>query len=57
MTSEVFDILRAAVTIAKNDQIRTVDALRKRLLELYPGKDAAVSEAFEAWPDYASKTV
>jgi len=52
MREEVFDIIRSAVTIAKDRQIRSVKALRRQLLELYPGKEAEASEALAAWSDY-----
>lgn len=55
MTEEVFDIIRSAVTIAKDRQIRSVKVLRRQLLEIYPGKEAAVSEALAAWGDYVRK--
>ena len=55
MREEVFDIIRSAVTIAKDRQIRSVKALRRQLLELYPGKEAEVSEALVAWGDYVRK--
>lgn len=55
MTEEVFDIIRSAVTLAKDYQIRKVKVLRRQLLELYPGKEAEVSEALAAWGDYIRK--
>jgi len=53
---KVFEILRAAVTVAKNEQIRTVAKLRARLLELYPGKVDEVKEALVCWANYVKKT-
>lgn len=55
MTEEVFDIIRSAVTIAKDCQIRSVKVLRWRLLELYPSKETEVSEALAAWGEYVRK--
>lgn len=55
MTGEVFDIVRAAVTLAKTEQIRTTGSLRKRLLETHPGKDAEVAEALNMWASCASE--
>lgn len=52
MSDEVFDILRAAVTLAKNEQINTVEALRSRLLQLFPNKEAQTEEAILCWAQY-----
>ncbi len=49
MSEEAFEILRAAVTLAKNEQIRTVSALRSRLLQIFPGKEAQADEAIQCW--------
>lgn len=55
MTEEVFKILRSAVNIARNGQVRTVKRLRERLLEVYPGADAQVQEALSFWGSYVRK--
>ncbi len=36
MTDLTFDILRAAVTLAKNEQIKTAEILKSRLKDFYP---------------------
>jgi len=52
MREEVFDIIRSAVTIAKDRQIRSVKVLRRQLLELHPGREAEISEALAFWGSY-----
>lgn len=52
MNDETFNILRAAVTLAKNEQICTVSALRSRLLQLFPDKEAQTEEAILCWAQY-----
>lgn len=55
MTDEVFAILRSAVTVAKNKQIGKVEKLKAELLALYPGKEAAITEALVAWGAHARR--
>jgi len=52
MTDNVFEVLHAAVTIAKDRQIRCVKVLRRQLLELFPGREAEISEALAFWSSY-----
>lgn len=52
MSDEAFSILRAAVTLAKNEQIRTVAELRSHLLHLFPNKEAQTEEAILCWAQY-----
>lgn len=52
MSDEAFDVLRAAVTLAKNEQIRTVAALRSRLHQLFPNKEAQAEEAILYWAQH-----
>lgn len=49
MSDEVFDILRAALTLAKKEQICTVAELRSRLFELFQNKEAKIDEAMLFW--------
>lgn len=56
MTDEVFAILRAAVTVAKNKQIGKVEKLKAELLTLYPGKETAINEALVAWGAHARRS-
>jgi hypothetical protein len=57
MGDKIFIILQQAVQLARDEQIKTVSALRARLLQLYPGEDTAVAEALDVWAGYANKTV
>jgi hypothetical protein len=45
----VFEIIRAAVNLARNEQIRSLSTLRVRLATMYPGKDAECDAAIAAW--------
>lgn len=49
MTEEVFEIIRSAITFAKNEQIFTVPKLRARLARAYPGKETQIEDALHAW--------
>ena len=49
MTDSVLRILMSAVTVARNEQIRTVQSLKQRLTHLYPGRDAEIDEAISEW--------
>jgi hypothetical protein len=53
VNDEVSSILRAAVNIARNEQVRRLSTLRNRLAEMFPGKDAQINEALGTWADYA----
>lgn len=48
-SDEDYPILRDAVRIVKERNIRTVAALRKDLSELYPGQEADIREALMLW--------
>lgn len=56
MTEEVFEIIRAAVNLARTHSVRRLDTLRRMLLDQFPGKDSEVNEAIEYWADYAAKS-
>lgn len=56
MNDEVFEILRAAITHAKNESIHTVTKLRERLLRAYPGKAMQIDEALHAWASQERRT-
>lgn len=49
MTDLTFDILRAAVALAKNEQIKTAEELKSRLKDFYPNNDAEISQALSFW--------
>jgi len=53
MTELTFAILRTAITLAKNEQIGRLSALRARLLTIYPGHEASIQAAIDAWSKYA----
>lgn len=44
-----FEMLHIAVTVAKEHQVRSVQGLTNRLLELYPQHAAAIDEAIHFW--------
>jgi hypothetical protein len=46
------DILFAAVRIARGGQIRTVKALRARLLAIWPKKPKSITAALKYWAEY-----
>jgi hypothetical protein len=49
MTDEVFSLLREAVTVSRNEQIRGLETLRTRLLQAHPGKEVVIDDALHAW--------
>lgn len=56
LSEEGFAILRHAVNLARDEQIRKEEALRARLLRLYPRQEAAVKEAILYWAGYAKRS-
>lgn len=48
MTDLTFDILRSAVTLAKNEQIEKVSRLKARLLDIYPNNQSEIDAAIQA---------
>lgn len=52
LSEEGFDVLRAAVNLARNESIRRADALVSRLKTLFPGKEAVIKEALAYWAHY-----
>lgn len=55
MTDLTFDILRSAVTLAKNEQIEKVSRLKARLLDIYPNNQSEIDAAIQAWARYATR--
>jgi len=45
MSEDVSDILRTAITMARNEQIRSVEELRKRLGQEFPNQENQIDEA------------
>jgi hypothetical protein len=52
LTPLQLDILFAAVQIARGDQIRTVKALKARLLQIWPKKPKSITVALKYWSKY-----
>lgn len=52
LSEEGLGLLMSAVRLAKDEQIRTVAALRSRLLRLFPGQDKPIEEALVTWANY-----
>lgn len=52
LSPEGFDMLRAAMNIARNYQVQKVAQLRIKLLDMFPGKDDLVQEALTYWGHY-----
>jgi hypothetical protein len=52
LTPLQLDILLAAVRIARGDQIRTVKALKARLLQIWPKKPKSIKVALKYWAEY-----
>jgi len=50
--AQVFEMLRSAVTLAKNHQIRTLKSLTSMLETLYPGKEDLIKQALALWGRY-----
>lgn len=53
MSDEAFVILKAAVNIARNEQVRRLATLRRKLSALFPGKEDHINEAICTWASYA----
>ena len=52
LTESQFEMLRTAVTLARNEAIDNVACLRLRLLQCFPGEAQDVEHALEAWARY-----
>lgn len=49
LTDSAFDVLRVAVRIAKDRQIKTVKSLKAQLLVLFPDRQAEIDQAVSYW--------
>lgn len=49
LSEENFIILKRAVDIARNDQIKRLSTLRAKLLNEFPGKEEGIRQALEYW--------
>lgn len=54
MSPQAFDILRDAVHLARDLNVKTVATLRILLAERHPGAKAYIDEALKAWASYES---
>ncbi len=52
LSEAAFDILRAALRIARDEQIRRLTTLRSRLESAFPGQQADVRAALLYWAGY-----
>lgn len=52
MTEGVFEMLRAAVNIARFQQIRQLTTLRAELVRRFPGRNDDIDGAILAWANY-----
>lgn len=43
------EILFAAITIARVENIKSIKRIKQRLVSLFPGSDAAISNAITFW--------
>jgi hypothetical protein len=50
-----FEILRAAVRVARDEQIRSLPALRARLARMYPQFPEQIKGAIETWAQYVKQ--
>lgn len=57
LSPRVFEIVRAAVNLARNEQIKTVEMLRSRLDTYYPNSHADIEAALDTWRRYAWPSV
>lgn len=52
MTEGVFEMLRAAVNIARFQQIHNVTTLRAELVRKFPDRNEDIDDAILAWANY-----
>jgi hypothetical protein len=55
VTDQIFLIVRSAVNLAREEEIKSVEALRSRLKENFPGLHDECDTAISAWAKF-SKT-
>lgn len=56
LSPQGFDILRRAVTCARDEQIKTVAVLRLRMQRDFPDQDADIDAALRFWANHAAAT-
>lgn len=52
LTDLQLTILMAAVRIARNDNVRTLPALQRKLSVIWPKKPRSIRRALKYWADY-----
>lgn len=53
MNESVFEVLRAAVRIARDEQVQRLVTLKIKLLELFPGRQEDIMSAIQFWASQA----
>lgn len=52
MSEGVFEVLQHAVNLARFEGIRRLDALKRRLMALYPDREEDIQAALRVWSEY-----
>ena len=52
MSEGVFEVLQHAVNLARFEGIRRLDALKRRLMALYPDREEDIKAALLAWSEH-----
>lgn len=55
MTEGAYEVLHAAVDIAREEQVRTTADLQARLAKVFPGREEDVTSALSKWAEYVGK--
>lgn len=55
VSENAYQIMRNAVNLARNENIRTAKRLRERLLEIHPGMEADIEDGLKIWANYLKK--
>lgn len=56
LSENAFEILKSAVTIAKERQCQSVESLRMQLRDRFPGEDKDIDDALKYWGNYIEST-
>lgn len=52
MSEGVFEVLQHAVNLARFEGVRRLDALKRRLMALYPDREEDIKAALLAWSEH-----
>lgn len=52
LSDEAFDMLRLAVRMARDHQVRSLEQLRSKLISLHTGSGAVIDQALVAWANH-----